>query len=85
LPTIRHILRARSTSPAGHRKYTSRIASAIPYDQPEVATSPSHERSRMSIDTALNILQVVATIGLLMAAFQIRDRLDKLNQQIEKK
>jgi len=39
----------------------------------------------MSLENALNILQVVGIIGVLLAAFQIRDRLDKLNQQLEKK
>lgn len=39
----------------------------------------------MTIDTLLNLLQVVAVIGVLLTAFQIRDRLDKLNQQLEKK
>jgi hypothetical protein len=39
----------------------------------------------MTVDTALGVLQVVGTIGVLLVAFQIRDRLDKLNQQLEKK
>ena len=39
----------------------------------------------MSFEKALSILQVVGIIGVLLASFQIRDRLDKLNQQLEKK
>ena len=39
----------------------------------------------MTVDSLLNLLQVVGIIGVLLTAFQIRDRLDKLNQQLEKK
>lgn len=50
----------------------------------EVATTVT-ARLRMSLEKALSILQVVGIIGVLLASFQIRDRLDKLNQQLEKK
>jgi hypothetical protein len=39
----------------------------------------------MSFEIALSILQVAGIIGVLLAAFQIRDRLDKLNEQLGKK
>jgi hypothetical protein len=39
----------------------------------------------MTVEMALSIVQVAGIIGVLLAAFQIRDRLDKLNQQLEKK
>jgi hypothetical protein len=62
----------------------SRIARGIVYDRSKCATTFA-KGDRMTIDTLLNLLQAVAAIGVLLTAFQIRDRLDKLNQQIEKK
>jgi hypothetical protein len=65
-------------------KFTSRIAIPINYDR-RGRDEVHSEVEQMSLETALSILQVVGITGILLAAFQIRDRLDKLNQQLEKK
>ena len=39
----------------------------------------------MTVDSLLNALAVVGIIGLLLVSFQVRDRLDKIAQLLEKK
>jgi hypothetical protein len=39
----------------------------------------------MTVDNMLNTLAVVGIIGLLLVSFQLRDRLDKIAQLLEKK
>ena len=39
----------------------------------------------MTVDTTLSMLAVVGITGLLLVSFQLRDRLDKIAQLLEKK
>jgi hypothetical protein len=39
----------------------------------------------MTMDALLSALAVVGIIGLLLVSFQVRDRLDKIAQLLEKK
>ena len=39
----------------------------------------------MTVDSLLSALAVVGIIGLLLVSFQLRDRLDKIAQLLEKK
>jgi hypothetical protein len=47
--------------------------------------APSQRRWSMNVESLLNALGVVGIIGILLVGFQLRDRLDKIAQLLEKK